>query len=225
MKRKIVIYSLIIVTLLCFTAAGVVSAIMKDNYKNNNIIFQVNDQKAYCNIVGHYYYNNVEVTDSNYRAYNQSYLEGNDYSDNGFDGFDPWVLPDAKFTGEGTEVYKFEIVITNYNKDYSLSAELRNVAVSDKDSDDQFLFYTTITYKLGNGEDVVKFSNKEGIETNLSSYKGNNIINLEKEEIPKANNDSKLKITIEIERKTKVKPINSNNNFSIVLDSVEPQQN
>ena len=237
-KRKIIFYSAVLLILLSFLTAGTIGTLMGNTYKNNEVYFYVDDVKAYCKIEGKFYYKHstteyAEVKDTAYKAYNQTYYPSAEYANNAFEGFEKWDdLPDAKFNiDKRLEVYKYEIVITNLNPTMELSAQLKNVIVGEDTSDGELLFYTTITYKLDNQEPVVKFSNKdEGVNLNL--YQDNSLkVSLVKDDDAGVDNsqtiavNSKLTISIEIERKTNVKPIDGDvytNNFSIALDAIEP---
>lgn len=236
-KRKIIFYSIILIILFSFLTVGTIGTIMGNTYKNNEVSFVVDDVKAYCNILGKFYYKNsetqyAEVTDTLYRPYNQTYYPGAEYSQQGFDGFAQWEsLPDANFNiDKKQEVYKYEIVITNLNPNLDLSVQLKNVIIGQETTSEDLLFYTTISYKLDDGENVVKFSNKgEGV--NLGLYKNNTRrVSLIKDVQSGVDNSaiipvkSKLTISVEIERKTITKTINGDiytNNFTISLDAVE----
>ena len=236
-KRKIIFYSAIIIILLSFLTLGTVVMLMGDTYKNNEVSFFIDDVKAQCNISGKFFYKDkqsdyAEVTDNSYKAYNQTYYPGEEYSPSGFGGFAIWdSLPDAKFNvGKEEEVYKYEIVITNLNPTLELTAQIKNVIVGEDLADGDLLFYTTISCQINDGENVIKFSNKgEGVNKDL--YQDNSLhVSLVKDIESGVDNstkipvNSKLKISVEIERRTNTKPIDGDtytNNFTISLDAIE----
>ena len=65
-KRKIIIYSIVLLLLLSCIGLGTFSLLMGEKFTNNNIVFEVNDEEAYCQISGEYFYNNVVDADKAY---------------------------------------------------------------------------------------------------------------------------------------------------------------
>ena len=219
-KKKLLFYISIMVVLIAFLTVGVVSFLVGDTYKNNNIVFYLDSTNAYSRIQGKYFYNNEEQIE---KAYDQSYTEEDELSKNGVRNFETWDIGISSFTGQTDfEEFKYEIVITNLNNNNPINISLSNVAVGEqiKNNEKIILFYTTITYQMGNEAPTVMFSNKEGSEVNYGLYaQGTKSVSLsDKKQI---DIEKSLKITVQIERKTKVESFTIDNNMQINLSAPE----
>lgn len=227
MKRKrLIIYIVVLILMICFIGVGVASLIMQNKYKNNNVEFELNDAQAYCIIDGKYFINGHENTD---KAYLESYQVGSEYDKNGFDGFPMWNIGESRFEiSEENEqnIIKFEIKITNLNANSPISVILKDVAVGEEiDGGNTYRYFNTkITYKLGEETAAVKFNNKEGEQVNYESYiNESKVVDVPLIELAAYNsaNPYEIQITIEFERVEKVKRFDFDNNFKIILDTVK----
>ena len=75
-----------------------------------------------------------------------------DWYQDGINAFVIDYIKKAESIESEIQVYKYEFVITNLNIEHALTAQLKNVIVGEDDKDGELLFYTTITYKIDNGE-------------------------------------------------------------------------
>lgn len=227
MKRRIVVYGVFLGLLTILTCFGLFTLILSPKYTNNNVTFTVKNDEAFFQVVGKYYYGEVEEPTLSYEAkYTQEELYDGKYT--GEDTtIEAWDIGESVFVRdeqnpEGNKmVLKYVLVITNKNRERNLSVKLNNVAVH-KDK----YFLTKIEYD----NDVVFYNtNREGeIQVGMSYYKPNeslNSVNIDNAKIlGKDNNSSSVNnsftVTITMILNTRTKPFNIANNFNFVLESV-----
>lgn len=219
-NKKVIIYSIILLLLISCVGLGAASLIMADNYKNNNVTFEVEDDMAYSKIEGKYYYNNQEQTAKAYGP--EYYTQSSDLDIQAFNGFKTWNIGDSTFNPEydGVETFKYEITITNLNTEKALEITLADVAIGNKTENNVTVlcFYTKISYFIGEGTEQVQFNNKEGEEVNLNYYsEGQTSVDINVASQVAVN--SKIKIVVELERKTKTESFTILNNFKVNLQT------
>ncbi len=232
MKRKIIIYSVILLLFVTFIGIGAVALITGQNYNNNNVDFNLENETAYCEITGKVFVGqNAINSNTPYKEYSDSYTERDHFSSttNVIDG---WSVGPINFVdGEGdpeleVDVIRFVITIKNINdtndaNNIALGVSVSDVAVHEIIENNKVnnYFYTKITYKIDDGEEIIKFNNgpEETVKTPYVS--GHNVVNIAN--IQEVSENSTLQILLEYRRNTKTKDINAVNNIKINISGIQ----
>lgn len=231
MKRKIIIYSVILLLFVTFVGVGAVALVTGQNYNNNNVDFNLENETAYCEITGKVFVGqNAINSNTPYKEYSDSYTE-QDYFSSTPKVIDAWSVGPINFVdGEGdseleVDIIRFVITIKNINdvndaKDIALGVSLSDVAVHEivENNNVNNYFYTKITYKIDDGDEIIKFNNgpEETVKTPYVS--GHSVVNIANiQEVPE---NSTLKIVLEYKRNTKTKDINAVNNIKVNISGI-----
>lgn len=217
MKKKIVIYSVIMFVFLVFVGIGIVDLIIKTKYANNEITFNIQNKDAYFIVNANYYYGKTQEPTKTYKA---RYLEEDNL--NGLASkVDAWNIGESKFVvddnnNENTiDVFTYVFEITNKNSQKNLEVKISDVAANPNT-----YFSTQIEYKNGSHDKRTMFSNLPNNEVNKGQYlnSAGDKVSISTPEIIEP--DQVLQITITVKLQNYAQAINTLNNFSISLNSV-----
>lgn len=217
MKRKIIIYSVLLGLLLIMAGVGVFDLVIKTKYKNNEITFRVQNEDAFFVANASYYYGDVtEAT----KTFNLSYSQDDYYNGKVCQG-GTWNIGNSQFVYDENNsqnnitLLKYVFSIKNINDEKKLNVKLSNVAANINN-----YFTTTINYKNGTN-DRVMFSNNPNNEVNKSLYYNEatpNKVDISTNEYVEMGQT--LEITITLELIKVAESFNISNNFSLELASV-----
>ena len=218
MKRKIIIYSVLLGLLLIMTGVGIFDLVIKTKYKNNEITFRVQNDDVFFVANASYYYGDVsEAT----KTFNLSYSQGDYYKGKVCQG-GTWNIGNSQFVYDDNNpqnnitLLKYVFSIKNINDEKKLNVKLSNVAANKNN-----YFITTISYKNGTN-DRVMFSNNPNNEVNKKLYYNEFTtpykVDISTNEYVKK--EQTLEITITLELIKVAESFNVSNNFSLELASV-----
>ena len=223
MKKRIILYSILLGILTVTFGLGIYGLISATRYKNNNVSFVVNNNQAYFSSIGQYYCGeNAILSGVPNSSYEARYTQADYY--NGANGtVDAWQIGASEFIYSDIEpetnvsTLKYVIKIKNENSERNLSVKLNGVAVNQYN-----YFITNIKYQNGDNSETTVFSNDPENLVNYNLY-FNPTISPNKVDIPTeevVQRGDTLTVTITLTLNTKTKAFNLENNFGFVLDSV-----
>lgn len=220
MKRRIIIYSIFLGLLTVLTGFGIFNLIINTTYKNNDVVFKVNNKDAFFEAVGDYYEGDSTDSKSHYadQYLQEEYYKGKEST------VSSWVIGDSVFDNSNADESKrvekltYVIKITNRNSEKNLNITLTGVAVHS-----QNYFYTEIQYKNGTNEQRMVFSNNPDTLALNDNYYNPTIdpskVNIKDGEVLAS--EQTLEITITITLKTRSIKFEAENNFALALEAVE----
>ncbi len=218
MKKKIITYSVILFVLLVFVGVGIVDLVAETKYTNNEITFNIQNKDAYFIVNAQYFYGNTSEPTKTYKA---RYLEEDNL--NGLASkVEAWNIGESRFVvdddnNENTiNVLTYVIEITNKNSKRNLDVKLNNVAANPN-----AYFTTKIDYKNGSANERTVFSNTPGNEVNKIQYLNSSKDKVSISSSETINPEQVLQITITLKLANNVREINTFNNFSIDLTSID----
>lgn len=226
MNKKMIYYGILLGLLAIVAGFGLYNIVSSVNYKNNELTFKVNNEEAYFQASGDYYYGDTDVPTSTYvgAKYSQD-----DYYQGVVPSFSVWSLGTSEFKiddanpDNNVTTLKYVISIKNLNTEKSLNINTKNVAVHPYAH-----FITTIHYESTSFNGVI-FSNDPDNSVNKVLY-----YNLDKTSdaddkyvsIPNqalVSGDT-LKITITLTLNTKTKEIRDfDNNITFELSAIDAE--
>lgn len=216
MKKKIIYYSILLALLTVAVGFGMYNIVASTNYKNNRVSFKVNNDDAFFQASGTYYYGAVDEPTSTYvgAKYSQE-----DYYNGVTPEFATWDLGTSEFVYDSTNsknnvtVLKYIVTIKNINTERILKVDMKGVAVH---SDAHFI--TTISCKLGSNQDQLVFCNDPDSSANLNIYNSNNdYVDITNKQIASGET---VQFTISFELNTKTKQFTLDNNVSFELSTI-----
>lgn len=223
MSKKIIYYSILLGVLAILTGFGIYNLISATTYKNNEVTFQVNNDDAFFEAHGNYYYGQTNEPTSTYvgAKYSQD-----DYYLGNIPTFSVWSLGTSEFVidsanpeNDVTEL-KYVITITNLNLEKELNIDIKGIAVHPnnhfittvhyKDSINDKLMFSSDDSVVGNNKDLYynldKTTDADDRYVNILNYK---IASLDT-----------LEITITLELNTKTKEFTLDNNITFEMKAV-----
>lgn len=217
MRKKIVIYSVLLSFLVITFGLGIYALIAATQYRSNNVNFVINDDQAFFAVEAKYYYGqDVILSNEPTSVYTARYTE-TDYLNGNTGTIAPWQIGHSEFKpSENISILKYSIKITNKNATHNLSIKLSNVAVNQYN-----YFITDIKYKNGNDKERTVFSNDSTNPVNTQYYNKAttpNKVDIPTEEV--VNSEESLTVTITLVLNTKTKAFNMENNFKFEFDSI-----
>lgn len=225
MNKRIIYYSILLGLLTIVAGFGLYSLISATSYKNNDISFKVNNEDAFFQASGDYYYGATDTPTSTYEGakYSQE-----DYYQGIVPSFSIWSLGTSEFIVDAsnpendvTEL-KYVVKIKNLNMENSLNIDVKGVAVHPSSH-----FITSIHYKTSTVDGII-FSNDEDNPVNKDLYYNldknspddDRYVNVVNQEL--ASGDT-LEITINLILNTKTKQFTFDNNITFEISTIVNQ--
>ena len=223
MNKKIIYYSILLGVLVIAAGLGLYNLIIGTTYRNNEVSFKVNNEDAYFQAWGDYYYGNTDTPTSTY--------EGAKYSQEDFyqgtvPSFSVWSLGTSEFVidnanaeNDVTEL-KYVVSIKNLNMEKALNIDVKGIAVHPNNH-----FITTVHYK-STAFDGIIFSNDEDSPVNKDLYYNldkttdadDRYVNIVNQQL--AIGDT-LQITISLTLNTKTKGFTLDNNIAFEMTAID----
>lgn len=219
MKKRIIIYSVLVCILTSLICFGLFDLILKTRYKNNEITFRVNNDDAFFVASGEYYYGDTSEPTKTYSA---QYIQEEYYSGKQVT-ISPWNIGESKFVNDddnpnnNVKTLTYVINIKNANSERNLAINLLSVAAHKTP-----YFYTEISYKNADNDEITKFSNNpDNLVLNDLYYNpvtNPTKVNITEKEVVGSNKS--LQITIKLTLNTRTKSFTVDNNFILELESI-----
>lgn len=210
MTKKIIYYCILLGLLTVAVGLGVYNLVAATSYKNNELIFKVNNEDAFFEATGNYYYGDVADPTSVYAG---AHYYQDDFYNGGGPSCPVWNIGTSEFIPDEVETLKYVVTIKNCNIERALKFDLKGVATHPEGH-----FVTKISYKNGSADDQVVFSNVSGNQVNMNIYDSTkNYVNVTNHQIASGET---LQITIVLELITNVRGFTMDNNISFELSTV-----
>ena len=229
--RKIVFSTIFLVVLVAFFGIGIFTLLKGDEYKNNEVVFEIKNELAYSSIEG-WCYVGQEAIDNNQPTnhYEKTTYEQSDeyYSKTLDSAFPRWDVGESLMVfndGEDGEEYqdidiiKFVIEVENKNNELPLRVSLKNVGINENNSSSRRtnLCYTKIEYTI-NLDNVLVYDNEQSF-ANSKCEKVGNVINVN--DMADLSVGEKITIAITFTRNTRSESFEIVNNFTLQLGTIE----
>jgi len=189
-------------------------------FKNNDVIFQINNSQAYFAVEGHFFYgeNDYKIGKA-YSTYSDSYTVDDYYSDKRKE-FQPWNIGKTEFIIDdyhpenNIKKLYYNIKVDSLNPVNDLYIKLSGIAFNPAGD-----FTTEIIYHVDGQQPEVVFNNDPQNSVNTNKYAYENTVNIY-DELKLAPNDS-ANIMIVYTLVNKVNPINARNNILFEIGLME----
>ena len=223
MNKKIIYYSILLGVLVIAAGLGLYNLIIGTTYRNNEVSFKVNNDDAYFQAWGDYYYGNTDTPTSTYEGaiYSQE-----DFYQGTVPSFSVWSLGTSEFVidnanaeNDVTEL-KYVVSIKNLNMEKALNIDVKGIAVHPNNH-----FITTVHYKRTAFDGII-FSNDEDSPVNKDLYYNldkttdadDRYVNIVNQQL--AIGDT-LQITISLTLNTKTKGFTLDNNIAFEMTAID----
>lgn len=221
MKRRIIIYSVLLGFLTVLTGVGLFNLVVNTRYRNNEVSFKVNNDQAFFEVVANYYYGETAEPANSYNAkyLQEDFYNGEEATVNAWEIGPSVFVKDDEHPENNIELLTYTINITNRNAERNLNVKVNNVAVQ-KDA----YFITEIFYKNDENDEKLMFTNdveKSSEDGYLQFYNpavNPNLVSITQNEVVGSNKTLQIKITLKLNTRTKAFTVD--NNFSIELESI-----